>query len=231
LESVAIPLTQVTRKADPDGLVQRMRRRTSQLHRLAERSGVVAELLRGQITQTAYALLLRNLLPAYQTMEQALDQGTSPLLHGIGHPSLSRTAAIEADLSRLAGHDWPASLSLLPSGQRYADRVSQAAQGDGALLIAHSYTRYLGDLSGGQIIGRRLASLFPEIGPGLQFTRFDGIPNLRDFAEAYRLALDQAGTRLSDSDRVVEEAAVAFQMNIDVSNEIAVALSRSVSTT
>ncbi len=198
-----------------------MRQRTSQLHRLAERSGAVAALLRGQITQAAYALLLRNLLPAYQTMERALSQNIHPSVRGIGHDPLCRTGAIQADLTRLAGPDWAAALPLLPSGHRYADRIAWAARNDAALLIAHCYTRYLGDLSGGQIIGRRLADLFPAIGPALQFTRFDGIPDLRRFADDFRLALDRAGESLSDSDRVVEEAAIAFQLNIDVSNDVA----------
>jgi heme oxygenase len=203
------------------GLLERMRQRTGPLHRQAERSGVVAALLRGDVTRTAYACLLRNLLPAYQPLEQALRQDIHPVLRGLGHPSLYRAEAIEVDLLQFAGADWASSVPLLPAGKRYADRVTAAATGDGALLIAHCYTRYLGDLSGGQIIGRRLSGLFSDFAPALAFTRFDGIADLREFTAGFRHALTQACARVSDPERIVEEAVTAFQLNIDVSIEVA----------
>ena len=191
---------------------------------------MIAALLRGEATQAGYACLLRNLLPAYQIMEESLSRGGHPLLRELGHPGLYRAAAIEADLRQLAGPDWTVSIPLLPASRRYADRVARAADGDGALLIAHCYTRYLGDLNGGRIIARRLVDLFGVSASTLAFTRFDGIPVLSDFAERYRIALDQAGLHIRDTDRVVEEAALAFQMNIHLSNEAAAAMEHPVGT-
>ena len=232
LESVVISHSQPMPQPDiqPDSVVDRMRQRTAQLHREAERAGMVAALLRGQATQSGYTCLLRNLLPAYQAMEETLSRGLHPLLRELGQPALYRSAAIEADLRQLHGSDWTASIPLLPAARRYADRVRHAAQGDGALMIAHCYTRYLGDLNGGRIIARRLADLFGPSGAALAFARFDGIPVLSEFVEHYRLALDQAGRRLRDTDRVVEEAAVAFQLNIDLSHEAAAAMAQHVGT-
>ncbi|WP_428483794.1 heme oxygenase (biliverdin-producing) [Rhodopila sp.] len=204
-----------------DSLVHRLRARTMELHRQAERSGVVAALLRGRVSVAAYAVYLRNLLPAYQAMEQALrHRRNQPLLAELALPALYRAEAIVADLGHLAGPGWAVSVPLLPSGQRYADRLTWAASGDGMMLIAHCYTRYLGDLSGGQILGRRLASLFGADFPALAFTHFSNIGNVRAFAAIYRAALDRTGAWLADATPVVEEAAVAFQNNIDISNDI-----------
>ncbi|XUM24561.1 biliverdin-producing heme oxygenase [Bradyrhizobium oligotrophicum S58] len=66
------------RSARPASLLQAMRERTKTLHLTAERTGIVADLLRGRGTPEAYALLLRNLLPVYETLEAELlrHQGT-----------------------------------------------------------------------------------------------------------------------------------------------------------
>ena len=197
-----------------------MRQRTGLLHEAAERTGIVAALLRGQATRAGYACYLRNLLPAYQALELALRRDDLPALAGLVHPALHRAESIQSDLSTLAGPSWSSTLPLLPAGQRYADRVVWAAQGGGARLIAHCYTRYLGDLSGGQVLGRRVAGLFVDCAPVLAFTRFTGIDDLPGFAAAFRGRLDQAAAQAGFSDLIVEEAATAFQLNIDVSNAV-----------
>ncbi len=204
----------------PDSLVRRMRARTAKLHQQAEQSGAVAALLQERITPNAYALYLRNLLPAYQVMEAALHRlRDSPLFRGLAEPALYRAEAITADLAALAGPDWSKHLPLLPCGRHYAERIDRAAGGNAARLLAHCYTRYLGDLSGGQIIGRRLIKLLPPDMPAVAFTHFSGIADLRGFAGQYRAAIDQAGVLLANPAPVIEEAAAAFQQNIDLSDE------------
>lgn len=197
-------------------LVQRMRERTTKLHCDAERSGIIAALLANRVSRGHYALYLRNLLPAYQAMEHALRHHRDrPVLAALAQPSVYRAESIVADLTHLVGLDWGAALPLLPAGKRYADRVGWA--GAGAMLIAHCYARYLGDLNGGPIIGRRLAQSFGSDAPALAFTVFPAIADVRGFAAAYRARLDRAGATLEDIAPVVEEAAIAFQLNIEVS--------------
>src|ERR1700728_2128357 len=70
-------------------LISRMRDRTADLHRQAERSGVLASILSGNATKPHYALYLRNLLPAYQQMESALQRlGDRPGFDYLAQPSL-----------------------------------------------------------------------------------------------------------------------------------------------
>lgn len=51
--------------------------RTKTLHVEAERTGIIRDLLRGEASREGYVLLLRNLLPAYQAMEQGLHRHRS----------------------------------------------------------------------------------------------------------------------------------------------------------
>jgi heme oxygenase len=167
------------------GLVQRMRARTAELHARAEQSGIVAAILAGQVSQSGYALYHRNLLPAYQAMERALlrsrgQPGIGEIAQPLLYRVLYRACSIAGDLASLAGPGWAARLPLLPSGERYATRVAWAGRGHSALLIAHAYTRYLGDLNGGRILRRRLVRLFGPDFRAVAFTELDGTASPRE---------------------------------------------------
>ena len=206
-----------------DGLVAAMRARTSDLHTLAERSGIVREVLRGTASRQEYALLLRTLLPSYQALEAGLERHRqSPLMADLACPELYRAAAIEADLSVLVEPDWAERLPLLAAGRDYANCVAAASAGDGARLLAHAYTRFLGDLSGGRVMAVRLAASLGPLSGALRFHAFPGIANVNAFKAAYLAALDRAGTLVSEVSLVVDEAAVAFTCNIAVSNAVQV---------
>lgn len=139
-------------------LSELLRDRTRALHVMAERSGIIGEILRGGGTRHGYGLLLGNLLPAYWELERGLDRHIgSPLIGPFANPSLYRANAIESDLVAMAGPKWREVFALLPEGSQYAERIAAVAVGDGVRLIAHAYLRYLGDLSGGQIMRRLLA--------------------------------------------------------------------------
>jgi heme oxygenase (biliverdin-producing, ferredoxin) len=195
--------------------------RTKTLHLEAERTGVVRDILRGQASLESYVLFLRNLLPTYQELESSLDRHSqSPVLKELNTYRLDRTSAIESDLERLCGTAWAENVPLLPAGRSYAHRVSIAAAGDGTRLIAHAYTRYLGDLSGGLIMKRLLArslALAPEQLSFYDFPQFDDLVILK---KNYREALDRAGATASTPAAIVEEGATAFSLNIQLSREV-----------
>jgi heme oxygenase (biliverdin-producing, ferredoxin) len=201
----------------PPSIVTALYLRTKSLHVEAERTGIIRDLLHGAATREGYILLLRNLLPAYRAMEQALERHVGS--HGLGLVAayrLERARAIESDLVALCG-DWSRDVPLLAAGEFYAKRVAQAAAGDGMRLIAHAYTRYLGDLSGGQIL-RRLLTRSLELRPTeLTFYDFPRFSDLDALKADYRKILDQAGSLAADPQAVVEEGAIAFSLNIDLS--------------
>jgi heme oxygenase len=131
---------------------------------------------------------------------------------------LTRAAAVEADLLALSANI--GALPALPATANYVDAIEQASGGDGSRLIAHAYARYLGDLSGGQIVKRLLARSLNLPPPALSFYDFPAIADIAAFKSEYRAAIDRAGDESEDFDAVVEEGARAFELN----NELSVAL-------
>jgi heme oxygenase len=198
---------------------------TKTLHTEAERSGIIRDLLRGAASRDGYILLQRNLLPAYQALERGLDRHhASPVLGELAAYRLDRATALQADLAALCDGDW-SGVPLLPAALAYAARLADAADGDGARLIAHAYTRYLGDLSGGQIL-KRLLSKSPGLQPPeLTFYDFPAHPDLAALKKGYREALDRAGSRAADQQVVIDEGSRAFALNIDLSWAVHAALS------
>lgn len=192
--------------------------RTKALHAEAERTGIIRSLLRGEASRTGYILLLRNLLPAYRAMEHGLERHSgSPGIELLSPYRLARAHAIESDLAALCGERWIEDVPLLAAGNIYAERVAHAADGDGMRLIAHAYTRYLGDLSGGRILQRLLARTLKLRPSELTFYDFPHFSDLEVLKADYRKALDEAGATAPDPQVVVEEGAIAFSMNIDLS--------------
>jgi heme oxygenase len=204
--------------SSPVSVVTALYLRTKTLHVKAERTGIIRDLLRGEASRAGYILLLRNLLPAYRAMEQGFERHRgSPGLGPLAGYRLDRASAIESDLIELCGERWSHDIPLLAAGEFYASRIAKTAEGDGTRLIAHAYTRYLGDLSGGQILQRLLARSLALRPSELSFYDFPRFSDLDTLKADYRKALDQAGAHLVEPHDVVEEGAVAFSHNIALS--------------
>jgi heme oxygenase len=204
----------------PVALSTTLRIRTAPLHRRAERTGIVADLLRGRATRRGYAIFLRNLHPAYEQLEIALQRlRDRPALSGLAKPEVYRAPDLAADLVSLCGADWPERLPLTSAGEDYAARVVAAAEGSGDRLIGHAYVRYFGDLNGGQILKRRLATSLGLPAESLSFYDFPRIDDMGSFLRSYREALDRSA-RWIDEEGVVEAAVEAFSLNIALSQAV-----------
>ena len=203
------------------GFATRLRTCTASLHVRAERSGILADLLRGHASRARYALFLRNLWPCYRALEAGLDgHRAAPALAPFAQPALYRSLAMAADLAMLCGGDWAARLPLLPAAARYAHRIEQAARRDGSRLIAHAYVRTMGDLSGGQVVARRLMQTLQMPPEALHFYAFPDVPDLAAAKSGYRAALDAAGMLVPQPEAVLREAQIAFRLNIALSEAV-----------
>ena len=91
--------------------------------------------------------------------------------------------------------------TMTPAVKEYVETMELACKVNPALLVAHSYSRYLGDLSGGQILAKRLKKHILNLSEGdgnwdsndgLQFYNFSNIGNHNAFKEEYRERLNKA---------------------------------------
>ena len=202
-------------------LASALKERTRSLHVQAERSGIIADILNGRVGRFGYALLLRNLLFAYQQLEAALDQHRlDPRLLAVARPEIYRSAALASDLAQLCGNDWERVLPLLPAGERYGRRIMMVAEHAPAGLVAHAYARYLGDLNGGQIMKRILVRSLGLKACCLGFYDFPLIGDIKAFKADYRQAINRSAAEMADLSSVIEEGAVAFRLNIELSKAV-----------
>ena len=184
-------------------------------HEAAEQSPFVTELLAGRVNGQGYADYLRRLRMIYGALEKAVRaRRDDPLVAAVYDPALERLSAVDADLEHWAPGA-PHEVSS-PSAATYRDRIAGASWG-GALL-AHHYTRYLGDLSGGQAIGKILDRTFGLNGAGLAFYEFP--VRLKPYKDSYRARLDALSLGADEIDRAVDEVKVAFKLNRALFDEL-----------
>ena len=185
-------------------------------HDAAEQSPFVTELLAGRVNERGYADYLLRLRVVYAALENAMrTRRDDPLVAVVYDPALERVAAIDADLA----HWQPGAARDInsPAAAAYRDRVAGATWG--GALVAHHYTRYLGDLSGGQAIGKVLDRTFGLGGDGLAF--YDFPMRAKPYKDAYRDRLDGLGLGEAEIDRTVDEVKVAFGLNQVLFDELA----------
>lgn len=188
-------------------------------HVQAETSTFMSDLLGGRLGVDAYARYTEQLWFVYRALEDGAEGlASDPVAGPFVQPELFRRAALERDLAHLRGADWRTGLSALPATVAYADRVRECAEHWPAGYIAHHYTRYLGDLSGGQIIRDRAERTwgFERKGDGVRFYVFEGIENPAAFKRGYRELLDAVRADDLEKQRIVTECKKAFALNSGV---------------
>jgi len=191
----------------------RLREGTRPEHEQAEASGFVEQLLAGSLDVAAYADLAAQQLAVYRALEaESATVRADARGAGLVFDELTRTPSIERDLAFLVGPGWADDITIRPATIAYVAHL-QGVGGDLPRYAAHAYTRYLGDLSGGQIIKRMLERHY-GLGPdGLAFYTFDEIPKSKPFKDLYRERLDGLGLDEAEVARAVDEARLAFRLN------------------
>ncbi|GMK56491.1 hypothetical protein CspeluHIS016_0303310 [Cutaneotrichosporon spelunceum] len=164
-----------------------LRKGTQRAHTNAENSDGATALTAGKLEIHEYVRWLAILWRVYDALESGLDaHAADPVLAGTYNPKLlARADTIAADirfhLKRLGYDNVPPRSDIVPSPpfplpdllaevftttapalKVYLDRLRElsATRSEAPRLLAHAYVRYLGDLSGGQIIGARLRKAY-----------------------------------------------------------------------
>lgn len=177
--------------------------------------------IRGEIDKGLYAKLIAAMYHVYDRLETHLDTHGPTQFPTCHFPEeLRRTDTLVDDMDFWNGTcNVPAS----PATIDYMNRLDEIARTNPLLLLAHAYTRYLGDLSGGKVLARvaaRALHLDRHTMEGLAFYTFDKIPSAKRFKDSYRQALDDLPLTAAQIEGLVAEANVAFCLNMRLFEEL-----------
>jgi heme oxygenase (biliverdin-producing, ferredoxin) len=208
--------------ADPIPFSSALRERSSGAHSGSEGAGFMADLIKGDGTREDYIALVAQHWFIYDALEDAARRmRRDPVASVFISDKLTRLPALEADLEFLVGPDWRERIRPLPTTERYVDRIRRVGATWAGGFVAHHYTRYLGDLSGGQFIGRLMQRRFGFDTNGIGFYLFADIADPRAFKEVYREQLDAAPWSDDEKERVIEEVLLAYRFNTELFEDLA----------
>ncbi len=197
-------------------------------HREAERSAYLDALLAGQLTRDGYAAMVAQHYFAYAVLEEIAEaMRDDPVAAPFAHDGLTRMPALVADLEFLLGDDWPDRIAASASTREYCARMRAASHDWPGGFVAHHYTRYLGDLSGGQYIASAVEQIYglPDRS-GVRFYDFDAIGDLALFKARYRHLLDTAPWDENERHRITAEVSAGYRLNAAVLTELGDDLAR-----
>jgi heme oxygenase len=166
-----------------DKVGNNLRELTQRMHEVAENQPFAQSLIAGELSNKEYATYLFNQHPQYNLLE------TFAMLHGLLDVRIA--PAIHADYQELWSEFEPHQPPLLPVVKEYMDHLL-TIKDDPKKLMAHLYTRHMGDLSGGQIIRKKVP----------------GTGRMYDFGDKVSEIKEQIRSRCDDS--MAEEANLCF---------------------
>jgi heme oxygenase len=194
---------------------------TRKSHSVAQNSAFVSGFFKGLSTREAYGALLTSLYFVYQAMEDSFDATQEQRVKVLDNAELRRMASLEKDMDYFYGADWRSLISPSPATKAYVERVQQVASNTPYLLVAHQYTRYLGDLFGGQMMsGMATRSLELEDKKGVDFYQFEEITSVKDFITSWYLKLNALDLTHEQKQEIVDEANLVFDLNIGILEEL-----------
>nr|WDA99161.1 heme oxygenase [Gronococcus sybilensis] len=203
-------------------LATQLRKGTSKSHSMAENVSFVKSFLGGVVDKKSYRKLVANLYFVYQAIEQEMiSHQNNSVLQPIFYKELFRKESLEKDLEFYYGEDWEEIIFPSAATQAYVQRIHQIASTQPELLVAHAYTRYLGDLSGGQILKRITQKAMNLHGKeGTEFYNFEDISDEKMFKDEYRNKLNNLNISSTLAQKIVSEANVAFDLNMKIFQEL-----------
>ncbi len=205
-----------------NNLAIKLRSGTQHAHAVTENIGFMKCFVKGVVDRSCFAKFLSNLYFVYSELEAALESHKNHSCVGVVYfGELNRKANLEQDLEFYYGSDWQNKIEPLVSAQNYISRIREVSEKEPELLIAHAYTRYMGDLSGGQMLQKVVQSTLNLVGyQGTSFYNFEQIPDKTAFKNKYRQALDTVPVDDTTANKIVAEANYSFQFNMQIAKEL-----------
>ena len=201
-----------------------IRARSRDAHSSSEGADFMSSLLKGERTRDDYISLVAQHYFIYRALEGAAGRmRRDPVASRFISDKLTRLPALEADLAFLIGDDWRDRIAPLPATARYVARIEQVGATWAGGFVAHHYTRYLGDLSGGIHIGKVIRRQFGFETNGIGFYLFAEIADPAAFKDVYREQLDAVPWDAAERERVIDEVLLAYRFNTELFADLAAA--------
>jgi heme oxygenase (biliverdin-producing, ferredoxin) len=203
-------------------LAQKLRCGTQQAHTAVENIGFMKCFVKGVVDRNCFAKFLGNLYYVYTELEAAFERHQHhSLISAVYFRELNRTAYLEKDLEFYYNQNWKEQIAPSKATQIYIARIQELSAVEPVLLIGHAYTRYMGDLSGGQMLQKVAQSVLKLSGyEGTSFYNFEQIPDKKAFKDKYRQALDSLPVDEATANRIVLEANHAFRLNMQMTQDL-----------
>ncbi|CAE6471032.1 unnamed protein product [Rhizoctonia solani] len=217
---------------------------TKTIHDEITRMPFAGRLVRGELSKEEYVFYAMTLYRIYSTLEKGLDaHSTNPVLAPTYRPALlSRASRLSEDIACLLDttmDDWPSHplyqslLTSPPEAVRdyvaYLEKLTSSKDSmNHSRLLAHAYGRYMGDLSGGQVVKTKICKAYdlPNSGAGASFYDFgvlhggSGTEEYASHAELlrikawYRQGMNEGvGNNRLLKEIIIQEAVTALKFN------------------
>jgi len=217
---------------------------TRKSHSVAQNTAFVQGFFKGISSPDSYRNLLTSLYYVYEAMEVGVLDAVSKLesedanwVKALDEAPLRRLSELEKDMEYFYGPDWRTTMTPPTKGtEAYVARIrelvadandeseEETAKKDSLLylFVAHQYTRYLGDLFGGQMMGSMASRSMdlPPDGSGVAFYTFDEVPSKKDFITQWYTTLNELGVSQAKQQAIVDEANLVFDLNIGILEEL-----------
>ncbi|HTO01186.1 MAG TPA: biliverdin-producing heme oxygenase [Microthrixaceae bacterium] len=194
-----------------------LRKATTSDHRSAEHSSAMTDLIRGELPLDGFVRMQAQVAFVYDALESAADRLVDdPIAGPFVDERLRRLPSLRRDLEVLGGTE-VAVIEPTAATKRYCDRITSIADDWSAGLVAHHYTRYLGDLSGGQHIRGVVERVYGiDADSGSSFFHFADLDDADVFKGNYRKLLDGMPLTPEEQLRFVEEVSTAYSLSTEM---------------
>ncbi|MCP1387685.1 biliverdin-producing heme oxygenase [Corynebacterium sp. TA-R-1] len=210
-------MTETLTKPASQQLSEALKAHTAAAHDQAENSRFMAGLAHGELSKDDVTRLTVQYWHIYTALEAAVRRASShPAVALVADPRLERVPALEADLAALLGADWREHAAATEATEEYVAELNALGAEDGPAVIAHHYVRYLGDISGGQVLARVFAQHYGLEDEALHFYDFAEIGKIPPYRKAYKAALDEMALTEDETTALIETAKRAFGLNMGV---------------
>ena len=201
----------------------RLKASTATIHDEVEHTNFMVDLMEGRLDARAYALLLNQYTVIYAALEaKSREFAEDPIFAPFHDANLFRAERIVRDLQELTGSEEftlnDVDLPITRSAEAYARHLGQLDKPE--QVIAHHYTRYLGDLSGGQAIGALMGRHYDIPASALTMWDFTKLGKTKPYKDSYRLRLNDIAGTGGNEQTVIDETMTAFELNGELLSEL-----------